>query len=221
MTGRPEPLDLVAWAGDLLVSLGLPVNAENLTAVVAWARAEGGHLHNGAAWNPLNTTMARPGSSKINSHGVRSYPSRSVGLEATAATIRLGHYTRVVAALRSTAGAGAVANALGASPWGTSGALMSRIIPSARAQVTAHGPVGKGPTGPASLSAGGPLAGPRPPAPTSLPVVDYGPALGRILVNGGRLSADIVGAVTSAPLSVSTSEATQLVVNVEDPGLTL
>lgn len=209
------PIDLPAWSAEFLRAASLPVTVENLAAVVAWARAEGGHNANRAAFNPLNTTKAMPGSFTINSHGVRAYPSRAVGIAATVATIRLSYYVKVVDALRRNAGAAAVANAVGSSPWGTSGALMAKIIPSARAQVQASSSTYA--TVATATSAGGPLAGPRPD--TNLPRVDYGPRLERILVNSGKLRTDVVDAVLSAKLSLATAEASQLTLTVDDPGL--
>lgn len=139
------PIELVGWALDLLRLGGWPTTTENLTAVVAWARAEGGHNVNNAAWNPLNTTKPMPGAGNTGSQGnIKVYVSRAQGLEATVATIRLNYYTAVVAALRAGNNAVAVCTAVGASPWGThahtsAGAGCVDLIPSARRQVAASG----------------------------------------------------------------------------------
>ena len=49
-----------SWAKDLLTRMGYPVNQNNVTSVLAWEYAEGGHFHNGARFNPLNTDDALP-----------------------------------------------------------------------------------------------------------------------------------------------------------------
>ena len=125
-----------SWAADLLGRMKLPQTRANLTAVVAWERAEGGHFKNSARFNPLNTTQPAPGSSTINGHGVRRYRSYESGMRATVETLRLGHYRGVRAALRRGGSAAAVAAAVVASPWGTT-SLISKVLPDARREVAA------------------------------------------------------------------------------------
>jgi hypothetical protein len=107
------------WALALLTSLGDQGTAENMRAVTAWERAEGGHWSNAAAHNPLNTTQPEPGSWPINGVGVQAFPSWNEGLAATVATLDNGRYGGVLSALRAGQCAACVAAAVGASPWGT------------------------------------------------------------------------------------------------------
>lgn len=235
MASTSPAIDLVDWAGELLRILGYPTTGENHAAIVAWALAEGGHNKNTAAWNPLNTSKSWPGAVTINSHGVKAYPSRDVGLAATAATIRLSYYTAVVAAFRSNAGAPAIAEALwngGRNPrWGTDRALMLACIPGARSQVTAHGITGVGSTGGTGgtpttppVAAGGPLAGPPPDKlgrDQALPTTLIGPDWFTAWGDSDSAVADLRDAIVACRLSVSTSEVSILEVTVADPDLEL
>jgi len=63
------------WAEALLGSLGDQASPENMRALIAWERAEGGHWANSARFNPLNTTQPEPGSWSMNSVGVQAYAS--------------------------------------------------------------------------------------------------------------------------------------------------
>lgn len=108
-----------SWARAFLAEAGLPRTRCNLAAVRAWEAAEGGHWHNTAAFNPLNTTMREPGSRPINSVGVQAYTSWAQGLAASAATLNNGLYSVTVASFRAGDDARATANAVAASPWGT------------------------------------------------------------------------------------------------------
>jgi hypothetical protein len=107
--------DRTQWATDLLNQLGLPVTAENIKALGAWAQAEGTR----ASFNPLATTQSMPGATSFNGVGVRNYASYADGIRATAQTLTNGHYPNILAALRSGNSAVAVAQAVAASPWGT------------------------------------------------------------------------------------------------------
>lgn len=107
------------WAKALLQQLGLPLTEQNVAAITAWELAEGGHWHNSAHYNPLNTTMPERGATAMNSVGVKAYLSWAQGFQATIATLRNGYYTGILAALRAGNDAIAVADAVAASPWGT------------------------------------------------------------------------------------------------------
>jgi hypothetical protein len=107
------------WAQALLRALGAPASAEDLRAIVAWEQAEGGHWANSALHNPLNTTQREPGSWPMNAVGVQGYPSWDEGMTATVTTLDNGRYPGVLAALRAGSCAPCVADAVGASPWGT------------------------------------------------------------------------------------------------------
>ena len=110
-----------SWAHALLRADGLPRTGCNIAAITAWERAEGGHWHNTARYNPLDTEQQEPGSRSMNSVGVQAYTSWKQGLRATVTTLNNGNYGAVLSALQSGSNAQAVANAVGASPWGTGG----------------------------------------------------------------------------------------------------
>lgn len=112
------------FATDLLTTLGLPTTAQNIAAINAWHQAEGGN----ASFNPLNTTQGASGASDYNSVGVKNYTSYQQGVQATAQTLTNGHYANILNALKAGNDAQAVASAVGASPWGTSGSLMSKVL---------------------------------------------------------------------------------------------
>ena len=116
LSGHYTPL---TWAKALLQQLGMPLTAQNVAAITAWEVAEGGHWHNSAHYNPLDTTMPEPGATAMNSVGVKAYVSWAQGFTATIATLRNGYYGGILAALRAGDDAIAVADAVAASPWGT------------------------------------------------------------------------------------------------------
>jgi hypothetical protein len=131
-TGAVEPQSLAAipvggsytpasWASAFLGVIGEPDTSCNQAAVEAWAAAEGGAWGgDGATANPLNTTQPESGDWSINPVGVKAYPSWQEGLQANATAITNGLYGGVLAALRAGNNAQAVADAVSASPWGTS-----------------------------------------------------------------------------------------------------
>lgn len=84
----------------LLQKLGAPVTKSNLQFLIAWSNEEGGHWHNGAHFNPLNTTLNESGATTFNSVGVKAYTSWDQGVTATAATLQNGRYNDIVAALK-------------------------------------------------------------------------------------------------------------------------
>jgi peptidoglycan hydrolase CwlO-like protein len=116
VNGSYAPL---SWAKALLEKLSMPVTSQNVAAVTAWELAEGGHWHNSAHYNPLNTTQPMPGATSMNSVGVKAYSSWAQGFAATIITLHNGYYGGILAALRNGDDAQAVATAVGASPWGT------------------------------------------------------------------------------------------------------
>ena len=109
----------ITWAKALLEQLGMPLTQQSAAAITAWEMAEGGHWHNSAHYNPLDTTMPEPGATSMNSVGVKAYRNWAQGFTATIATLRNGYYGGILAALRSGTSAIAVADAVAASPWGT------------------------------------------------------------------------------------------------------
>jgi hypothetical protein len=108
-----------SWARTFLAAIPEPRTPCNLAAVLAWEAAEGGHWHNAAARNPLDTTQREPGSWAVNSVGVQAFPTWQEGLQANVTVIRNGWYGPVLAALAAGNNAQAVANAVSASRWGT------------------------------------------------------------------------------------------------------
>lgn len=109
-----------SWASAYLGALGMPRTQCNLNAIEAWEMAEGGAWNNSANANPLNTTEPEPGDWTINGVGVKAYPSWPEGLQANVTVINNGLYGGILSALRAGNNAQAVANAVAASPWGTS-----------------------------------------------------------------------------------------------------
>jgi hypothetical protein len=147
----------------LLQRLGFPVTTENVRALTGWAAAEGGHFHNDARYNPLNTTQPAPGAGNTGTQGnIKVYRSWDQGLDATVETLRNGRYAPILAALKNGNSAEAVGAAIGKTPWGTNGSLVTRTIGSTPAK-----PIGSLPTATpaAARAAGAPdLTGTPPPA---------------------------------------------------------
>lgn len=90
------------WAEDVLMSLKIPVNVTNVTALRLWAQLENAAptRHN---W--LNTTLTMPGATTLpgNPDHVKSYPSYAEGVAATAKSLRTPQYAAVVRALATKA----------------------------------------------------------------------------------------------------------------------
>lgn len=119
---QPEPA--INTAGDFAVALlnrgKWPVTGNNVCAVIAWERAEGGHFVSGSSrFNPLNTTQSMPGDAIFNSVGVRNYPNWDTGLTATVTTLALPYYDYIRVALGDGRDAASVIGAVGTSVWGT------------------------------------------------------------------------------------------------------
>lgn len=108
----------VTFASQTLARLGIPNTQANVAKFVTWINAEGGNWNNTARYNPLNTTLAKPGATSINSDGVKAYTSWEQGYEATVQTLKLPAYADVLKTLRSGSTA-AFEQAVNASPWGT------------------------------------------------------------------------------------------------------
>lgn len=125
MTSSGNP---TSWAHALLSRLGIKPNPANVKALVGWAQAEGGHWKNQARFNPLNTTQPAAGAGNTGSQGnIKAYRSWQQGLDATVQTLRNGRYNGILQALRGN-DPGAVAQAIGRSPWGTSAGLVRQTI---------------------------------------------------------------------------------------------
>lgn len=107
-----------SWARALLHDGGYPVTSCNVGAVIAWEAAEGGNWANAAKFNPLNDKRPEPGSGPAVGD-VQEYASWGSGLTATEATLSGPDYGSIRAALKAGSNAQAVADAVGASVWGT------------------------------------------------------------------------------------------------------
>lgn len=129
--------DQGSWARDLLTRMDYPVNQANMTAVIAWQYAEGGHFANSATFNPLNTTKTWPGAESMNSVGVKAYDNYEEGMAATIATLKLPSYKGVREALKEGDSSRQVINAVVDSPWGTTGLAFS-TLPRARQFLKDH-----------------------------------------------------------------------------------
>lgn len=130
MSARRAFKDPEHFAVALLGKLGIAPTRGAVQAMVGWERAEGGHWNNTARYNPLNTTLNLPGSGDTGTQGnISVYRSPRQGLKATAETLRSGSYKQILAGLRA-GDPNQVAQAIGSSPWGTSGDLIQRTIAS-------------------------------------------------------------------------------------------
>jgi hypothetical protein len=112
---RTTPID---FAKALLVRLELPITENNVAALVAAQCIEGGFMHNGAMFNPLNTTWRRATSRSVTPVGVQAYESWADGLEATALTLRNGMYQGILDALENDCDPDHTLRAMAVSPWG-------------------------------------------------------------------------------------------------------
>lgn len=112
----------VDFAKALLLRLSLPVTENNVAALVAFQAHEGGHMHNSAAFNPMNTTWkmtsSSTGSGLSKNIGVQAYSSWDDGLEATAKTLSNGLYSGIINCLKRSAPPDETLRAVGASKWG-------------------------------------------------------------------------------------------------------
>lgn len=114
------------FATSLLRSLGRPVTPRAVRNIMGWEYAEGGHTHNSARWNPLNTTQDMPGSGDTGSQGnISVFRDLPQGVEATRRTLTNGRYGSILSSLD--ADPNTFARAVNATPWGTKTNFASRI----------------------------------------------------------------------------------------------
>ncbi len=113
------------FAEALLHRLGLPVSDNNVIALVAAQVIEGGHAHNSALYNPMNTTYDlgdSPVAQGFSVPAIRAYKNWDEGLEATARTLTKGKpafgYGPILDALRRSAPPDETLKAMHASAWG-------------------------------------------------------------------------------------------------------
>ena len=108
------------FAQSVLASLSLPVTDNNIAALVAIQAQEGGHEHNSAAFNPLNTGYDVPGSRSagLQVKSIKAYSSWEDGIRATAKTIAQGNMKSIYQALSRSAPPEETLAVFAASPWG-------------------------------------------------------------------------------------------------------
>lgn len=108
----------------ILNCIGAPVTKENMKFMYAWRQAEGATAKN----NPFNTTRKRSNATNYNSVGVKNYPTKDDGIQATCETLKLPMYTSLISQLKSgTATASEMANNSQVMKiWGT-GDLIAKI----------------------------------------------------------------------------------------------
>ena len=142
----------------LLQKLGAPVTKSNLQFIIAWSNVEGGHWHNNAHFNPLNTTQPEPGYTMTGSQGnIGSYVDWTQGITATAATLNNGRYNDIVAALQGGNAAETGVNAASLKTWSGGGygnilKTLPQAAPAADQALAKAGIAGTNPSGTVSAS---------------------------------------------------------------------
>jgi hypothetical protein len=114
----------------ILKGLGANETPEKIKFLKAWRQGEGGKATN----NPFNTTKDVPGDedTKYNSVGVRNYPDRQTGLNATLDTLKLPYYKELVAMLKDdNVTAVELANSKNLDTWGT-GEMVRKVLAGGR-----------------------------------------------------------------------------------------
>jgi hypothetical protein len=115
------------FAEALLHRLGLPASRNNVDALVAFQRIEGGHQANSAQFNPLNTCRDMPGarSAGLKVKCIKAYASWDDGLEATARTMEQTapgfDMSGIYNSLKRSASPDVTLKAISKSPWGWGG----------------------------------------------------------------------------------------------------
>lgn len=89
-----------------------------------------GGFDQGGRYNPFDTTLKVPGSTSYNAAGVQNYPSATVGIEATAATLEEPAYRNLLSEMRSGhASLAQLEDAENASPWGSAFSSVPEDMP--------------------------------------------------------------------------------------------
>ena len=117
-------LTIADWADAVLTDLGIKPSSTDITTLSGWAAGEGGgtaaQSPNVALYNPLNTTLAEPGSSDFApGSSVQSYTTPSEGAAAAASTLEEPAYATIVGELAGNASPQTVWDTVDASTWGT------------------------------------------------------------------------------------------------------
>lgn len=103
----------------LLDRLGLEVTDNRLIGLVAFIAIEGGHWHDSARYNPMNTMYPAPGAVQAPGllTGIKSYPDWQTGIAATAATIAQSNMRPIAVALKDNVDPRAFLRAVTQSQW--------------------------------------------------------------------------------------------------------
>lgn len=130
-------LTIADWADAVLKDLGVTPSSTDITTLSGWAAGEGGgtaaQSPNVALYNPLNTTLAEPGSSNFApGSSVQSYTTPGQGAAAAASTLSEPAYATIVGELAGNASPQTVWDTVDASSWGTKD-LGSMTVASAQA----------------------------------------------------------------------------------------
>lgn len=152
------------FATAVLRGVGVKPNTRSIANMLGWMRAEGGHTHNRARFNFLNTTQPAPGAGNTGSQGnIKVYRDFGQGVQATVQTLKNGRYGAIMGAFNSDPST--FSRAVNSTPWGTKSDFSSII----RSLVGAA---------PASVAPG---AGPAvPPAAGTPGAADLAPAAGSL-----------------------------------------
>jgi hypothetical protein len=115
--------ETVSFMTDVLKGLGIAnPNQYQIQFMTSWRQHEGAQ----AAWNPLNTTLERPGATIFNYATVKNYPDRATGLSATIATLTTGrgkenykNVRKAIEDIKTEADIDKAMQAVNDSPWGS------------------------------------------------------------------------------------------------------
>ena len=116
--------DTVSFLVDVLKGLNISnPNPSQIQFMKIWRQHEGGK----AAWNPFNTTEILPGALTYNLTDagaplVKSYPNRSLGLQATLKTLKNGRYINIINSIKkikTQSDINQAINSVNSSPWGS------------------------------------------------------------------------------------------------------
>lgn len=147
----------MTWQTSVLQGLNAPTSQNNINKMTAWNLAEGNRSYipgvQGSGLpinNPFNATVQQwqgvnyPYSATVNSAGVRFYTNLNVGIAANVAMIgTMTAYTGILNNLRNDGPTSTFANAVGGSPWGTSGSDLTSVLQQYGWYSTQPGPGGK------------------------------------------------------------------------------
>jgi hypothetical protein len=89
------------WATGVLRRLGKQPTERNVSNLVGWAKAEGGHTNNDARYNYLNTTQPMPGAGNTGSQGnIKVYRNLEQGKQVQLPVVLAEHSRGIAPRLR-------------------------------------------------------------------------------------------------------------------------